>query len=170
MNIFFLHEDPRTCAQYHYDKHVVKMVLETAQLLSTATYLISPDTPRDIYKPTHVGHPCTQWVKTSKENFLWLCYLGVELSNEYSCRFKKRHKSSQVINYIFHYSHNITKELPTVMTELPTCMPDEYKLDNVVNSYRNYYCTAKKHIASYTNRSVPKFVRDSYITVVEKKL
>ncbi len=69
MNIFALDTDPVTCAQYHCDKHVIKMILESVQMLSTTCSILGAEAP---YKPTHANHPCTKWVRESWENFGWL--------------------------------------------------------------------------------------------------
>ena len=78
MNIFHLHEDPKICAEYHCDKHVVKMILETAQMLSTA-YQRHCGLDDELYKPAYPKHPMTIWVGDSVENFTYAWYLGTHL-------------------------------------------------------------------------------------------
>ena len=90
MNIFYLDHDPRLAAQYHCDKHVVKMILESAQLLCTAVNIraggqVSP------YKTTHVNHPCSIWVRQNSANAMWVWYLLCYLNAEYSFRYGKLH-------------------------------------------------------------------------------
>ncbi|MBN2080871.1 hypothetical protein JW859_01565 [bacterium] len=104
MNIFVLHTDPVRAARYHCDRHVVKMTLETAQLLSTALAVENPAQAAQlqatglIYKPTHQNHPCSRWAAESLANFRWLARLGLALADEYSYRYSGRvHKSSAVI-------------------------------------------------------------------------
>ncbi len=80
MNIFVLDEDIEQCAQYHCDQHVVKMILESVQMLCTALNKKGFVTP---YKSTHVNHPCVLWVEESFDNFLWLKKLAIELNTEY---------------------------------------------------------------------------------------
>jgi hypothetical protein len=76
MNIFYLDKSPYTCARYHCDKHVVKMILETAQLLCGAHWATGGTAQ---YKPTHLNHPCAIWVRKSLSNYKWLCELGFNL-------------------------------------------------------------------------------------------
>ena len=84
MNIFFLDEDPTMSAQYHVDKHVVKMILETAQLLCGVHHATAPDNTYVPYKLSHKNHPCSIWARTSLSNYLYLCELGLELCKEYT--------------------------------------------------------------------------------------
>jgi len=95
MNIFVLHESPVAAAKMHCDKHCVKMVLETAQLLSTAIHMTGGE--YGPYKPTHKNHPCSIWARTSKANFGWLKHLGMELCWEYSYRYGRMHKCETFI-------------------------------------------------------------------------
>jgi hypothetical protein len=136
MNIFFLDYDPKLCAKYHNDKHVVKMILETAQLLCGAHHLTK--TPYEIpYKLSHKNHPCSIWVRHDLHNYKWLVELGFELCYQYTLRYGKRHKSQDVIEWCTTHYPNI----PNIkLTTPPLAMPDEYKLGDVVISYRNYYC------------------------------
>ena len=73
MNIFFLDNDIRKCAIYHCDKHVVKMTLETAQLLCGVHHIIGGDAP---YKLSHKNHPCSIWARESLSNYMLLSELG----------------------------------------------------------------------------------------------
>lgn len=96
MNIFVLDQFPMLAAQYHSDTHVVKMVLETAQLLSTTHQLLTPLDKQpltNIYQPTHINHPCSKWVRESKANYQWLYELFRHLAAEYTYRYYKDHKS-----------------------------------------------------------------------------
>jgi hypothetical protein len=151
MNIFFLDYDVKKCAQYHVDKHVVKMILETAQLLcgvhwvTESTYLIP-------YKLSHKNHPCAIWARESLSNYLYLCELGLELCEEYTYRYGKRHKSQNVIEWCLVYRPNI-KDIG--FTEPAKAMPDEFKVKSVVQSYRNYYMGAKSGFAVWKNREIP---------------
>ena len=112
MNIFYLHKDPDICATYHCDKHVLKMIIEYAQLLSTAHRLLDGvesrgssksgktqvrvwtlDYKRDtlIYKASHVNHPSNIWVRSSSEHYMWLWKLWHYLCVEYTNRYGKVH-------------------------------------------------------------------------------
>ena len=97
MNIFILDKDVKKCAQYHCDKHVVKMILETAQLLCGVHHVTAHDTAHVPYKLSHKNHPCAIWARESFSNYVYLCELGLELCKEYTHRYGKRHKSLDVI-------------------------------------------------------------------------
>ncbi len=149
MNIFFLDSDPKKCAEYHNDKHVVKMILETAQLLCGVHWAIGGEAP---YKLSHKNHPCSIWVRSSLENYLWLCELGLELCEEYSYRYSKKHKSQQIIEWCV-----VNKpQIPDVpFKEPPRAMPNVFKVEDVTQSYRNYYIGAKKDFCKWKNRQTP---------------
>ena len=157
MNIFFLDFDTKKCAEYHCDKHVVKMILETAQLLCSTHWVIGSEAP---YKLSHKNHPCSIWVRESLSNYLYLCDLGLELCEEYTYRYGKRHKSQDVIEWCLTNKPNISD---TEFTEPPKAMPDEYKVNNVIESYRNYYIGAKKDFAKWKNRNIPEWFSNKYI-------
>ncbi len=159
MNIFFLDENPTLSAQYHVDKHVVKMILETAQLLCSVHHVTDQEptkyrtsTVQVPYKLSHKNHPCSVWARQSLSNYLYLCELGLELGKEYTHRYGKRHKSIDVIEWCIVNKPNI----PDIdFTQPAMAMPDEYKTDSVVESYRNYYIGAKISLASWKNREKP---------------
>ena len=96
MNIFVLDRDPKIAATMLCDKHVVKMIVETAQMLCTAASKLGHDVP---YKPTHAKHPCTLWVGESKSNWNWLLDHGLEMCSEYTLRYNRTHKTQAVIEW-----------------------------------------------------------------------
>jgi hypothetical protein len=152
MNIFFLDENPTLSAKYHVDKHVVKMILETAQLLCSVHHVTDQVTDQVPYKLSHKNHPCAIWARESLSNYLYLCELGLELGKEYTYRYGKRHKSIDVINWCIINKPNI----PDIgFTKPAMAMPDEFKVNSVVESYRNYYMGAKSDLASWKNREKP---------------
>jgi hypothetical protein len=152
MNIFFLDENPTLSAKYHVDKHVVKMILETAQLLCGVHHATDQVTDQVPYKLSHKNHPCAIWARESLSNYLYLCELGLELGKEYTYRYGKRHKSIEVIEWCIVNKPNI----PDIGFTTPArAMPDEFKVDSVVESYRNYYMGAKSDLASWKNREKP---------------
>ena len=152
MNIFFLDENPTLSAKYHVDKHVVKMILETAQLLCGVHHTTDQVTDQVPYKLSHKNHPCAIWARESLSNYLYLCELGLELGKEYTYRYGKRHKSIEVIEWCIINKPNI----PDIGFTTPAmAMPDEFKVDSVVESYRNYYMGAKISLASWKNREKP---------------
>ena len=131
MNIFVLSEDPIIAAQYHCDKHVPKMILESAQMLSTV--LNGP------YLPAYRNHPCTLWVAESRENAMWLSEMAHELNSEFRKRFNnKSHQSWLVINDLW---PEICKLPSNGLTPFAQAMPDHLKQDNSVQAYRDYYRT-----------------------------
>lgn len=149
MNIFVLDSNLIKCAKYHCDKHVVKMILESAQLLSSACRLAGLDLG---YKLTHANHPCAKWVRASEDNFLWLADLAHFLNEEYKTRFNHtvNHKSFDLIQTL------PLPKLPNLgLTAQPLCMPDEYKTEDIVTSYRNYYKLGKTDILTYNHSEKP---------------
>jgi hypothetical protein len=152
MNIFFLHKDPQWAANALCDKHVPKMLLESAQMLSTAVQANAKERLEDLYKPAYPKHPMTIWVGHTRQNFIWALENAVFISQEYYKRFNKLHKSSTILNIILdkNYSNKIIKQMhPDYITEPPQCMPDEYKDDDYVTAYRKYYQGAKSYFAKW---------------------
>lgn len=158
MNIFYLSNDPTDCARQHVDKHVVKMILETAQLLSNAHHMLDGDQViKPIYKLTHKNHPSAIWVRSSKSHYKWLWSLLKSLCKEYTFRYEKIHKvEREGLLYILEQPPNNIPNLEWLSDPTPA-MPDEYKTDTVIQSYRNYYMGAKKSFASWKNRSQPSW-------------
>lgn len=151
MNIFYVDHDPVIAAQSLCDKHVVKMVLETAQLLCLAMPAeISP------YRHTHKNHPCAKWVVESTSNWNWLCTHGLALAKEYTYRYGREHKSEAVIRRTAYYLESGR----TPFTIPPQCMPDEYKVRDTVQAYRKYYREGKRGLLTYTRREPPSWVSD----------
>ena len=165
MNIFFLSYNPEQCAKYHCDKHVVKMILETAQLLYTCLWVTSDDDTFIIdaplnksgkhgYRKSHVNHPSSKWVRHSLRNYEWLCRLGIELCKEYTYRYGKTHSTQKHLEWLSEFQPNI----PDIgFTEPLLAMPDEYKSDNAITSYHTYYINDKKEFAKWTKRDIPKW-------------
>ena len=156
MNIFHLHKDPKTCAEYHCDKHVVKMILETGQMLSTA-YRRNFGDNEDLYKTAYPKHPMTIWVGDTGGNFKWTMQLFDELLYQYELRYNKIHKTSRILNLL---NNNYTewKEWKGLFTDPPLCMPDDCKRDCYIFSYRKYYVEYKKPFARYTEVATPDFM------------
>lgn len=156
MNIFVLDENITTCAQYHCDKHTVKMILEQSQLLCCAFH--NQGFKEVPYKKTHFNHPCSIWVRESKENFIWSLKLLEQLLIEYTYRYGKTHKTSLVYDWIVK-NHSLLKFDKNDFTEQPKCMLDKYKVDSVIQSYRNYYIGEKAKIAKWTKREIPEWFK-----------
>lgn len=149
LNIFALDLDPEKCAQYHNNKHVVKMILEGAQLLSNAHHLYGNGGP---FKLGWQHHRCSKWACETKENYLWLKELALELCKEYTYRYGK-----------FHVHERTIQTLPEInlpkngMTAFHLAMPEDCKLDDSVESYQLYYRRYKQHLKQYKYRNVPSW-------------
>ena len=149
MNIFVLSIDPQEAAEWHVDKHVVKMPLESAQLLCTALGCNGFLAP---YKQAFVKHPCSIWATKTKSNFSWLCELGLALCKEFTYRYGGEHACEKVIRYC--------KDVKFLMPEGPLtsfaqAMPDEYKDSCPFKAYREYYIKGKAHLSTWKNRDKP---------------
>jgi hypothetical protein len=150
MNIFVLSENVKEAAEWHVDRHVVKMPLESAQMLCTA--LIINGCNDVAYKPAHVKHPCTLWAAATRSNFEWLCRLGIELCAEYTYRYGREHASEKVIRSCYEKHSSIP---PGSLTSFAQAMPIEYKGECAITAYRLYYVKGKSHLASWKHRSKP---------------
>ena len=155
MNIFVLDTDINTCARYHCDQHVVKMILESVQMLCTALNQKGFSTP---YKSTHEKHPCVLWVEESYDNFIWLKDLALALNNEFKYRFEKQkdHQSVLVIEDVSSFSYESRG-----LTDFVQVMPDKYKVPgDAVSAYRNFYIGEKMSFAKWTKRRIPQWVKN----------
>jgi hypothetical protein len=164
MNIFFLDWNPRTAAQYHCDKHVVKMIIETAQLLYSAHWMLNSPLPANAYKLAHKNHPCSVWVRQSVTNYMWLASLGWWLCKEYQARYGD-HKVHKTEAHILWLLHNPPSGIPFLdMTSPAQAMPVEFKNIDTIHAYKTYYIESKlkaRNIVKYTRRDPPEFIRVS---------
>ena len=166
MNIFYLDPRPDTAAEMHCDKHVVKMILEYAQLLSTAHRVLDGDDVHpDLYKIAHKNHPSTIWTRSSKQHYDWLFRLFRMLSAEYSIRYGlisdtndtfKVHKSWDKLGKILETAPKNIED--NGWKDPPQCMPDSCKDDDVVTAYRNYYIQEKKSFAKWNYTREPEWM------------
>ena len=176
MNIFYLAENSMECATYHCDKHM-KMILEYGQLLSTAhrvldgevytelsknnrkikRWKLDDDREKVLYKATHINHPSNIWVRESSDNYWWLYDLFVHLGHEYRERYGTWHATTVKLQKILGqgFPKNINRE--KAFTPPTLCMPDEYKENDHVQSYRNYYIRDKSKFATWKNGNIPKW-------------
>ena len=142
-----LGDSPQESAELHCDKHVCKMMIEYAQMLSTAHRVLDGDEviSESLYKVAHKNHPCTIWTRTNRSNYLWLFRLWKNLSMEYTIRYGKFHASWTKLNS---YLEVTPKNIPDIeWREPPQCMPDYCKDEDVVKAYRNYYILEKNKFA-----------------------
>lgn len=184
MNIFYLSSDPKEAAIFHVDKHVVKMILESAQLLCTAHRIIDgkliikptitktgktrnkkhyalPAAALDslMYSATHINHPCAIWARTSINNYMWLYDLFVCLCDEYTFRYGKKHKTDLLLRRVLaNPPMNITQSEFTTPAQ---AMPKQYRHADPILAYRQYYIGAKNKFAKWTRRSTPSWFSQS---------
>ena len=159
MNIFVLDEDPKIAAQMMCDKHVVKMIVESCQMLSTNHRLSGSNTVYtitfDLYKQAFANHPCTVWARQTKENYMWLSDHTLELCHEYTRRYGKVHSCENMATWFSMYYPLKTPE--GGLTPFAQAMPDKYKSENAVNSYRSYYLGEKSMFAKWKQQNVPEW-------------
>lgn len=175
MNIFYLDNNPKVAARMHNNKHVVKMILETAQLLSTAHRFLDGEQYIDassgrrikrwklasnkedyLYKATHINHPSAVWVRESKENYEWTFNLFNNLMEEYTYRYGKHH----ACEFLRHHLIDLPENIPnSSFTEPPQAMPDYCKIPgDSVQAYRKYYILEKSNMLQYTRRNKPEWL------------
>ena len=158
MNIFALDESPILAAQYHTDKHVVKMIVETAQMLSTAHRLKGNEEQinnEHIYKKAYPNHPCTIWIREKSENYLWAYRLFESLLQEYKYRYGKDHSSVKLVPYLSVLPAKISIGSRTPFAQ---AMPDYCKSADSITAYRQYYFIEKGHLFKWTKRNVPEWI------------
>lgn len=154
MNIFAVEENPKEAARSLCDKHVVKMILESAQIMATVARSRGFESP---YRSTHAKHPCTLWAGRHPANWVWLAVHADALGQEYTERYGKIHKSHPIINDMYRQTTLIWegseyKQQPdfwTQHTPFEQCMPDQYKRRNPIDGYRAYYIGEKASIATW---------------------
>ena len=154
MNIFYLHEDPRKAAEYQYNKHVVKMILESAQMLCTAHHCYGDqDQVENVpYKKAHLNHPSTVWTRRSRSTYMWLYNHMIALGDEYTKRYGKTHLSiTKCKDFLATPPRHIQG---SDWCQPPQAMPDEYKNDCSLQAYWNYYIAAKRTIANLKTEKI----------------
>ena len=166
MNIFVLSWILQQCAKYHCDKHVIKQILETTQLLSTCHHVTNEAQAKIwveqglIYRKTHYNHPCSIWLRECQENYIWLCHFGIALCKEYAYRYDKKTDDHKCYAKLIFLIHNVPP-LPTnggVITLPKLAMPDAYKTNDPVLSYRMYYLNDKERMLVWRKRGPPSWV------------
>ena len=182
MNIFYLDKDPVQAAQWQVDKHVVKMIVESAQMLSTAhrvldgapvevtykvpsteklrkkkVWVIGDDRNDILYSATHINHPSNVWIRQSVENYNWLVDHMFALGEEYTYRYGKKHATITKLGYELQSPPQNLKEWD--MTIIPSCMDEEFIVgDDPILNYRNYYAKGKAKLHKWKNREVPDWI------------
>lgn len=179
MNIFVLDLDPKKCAEYHCNSHIVKMITEHNQILGSIAYTargtqrkrdITPEFITKYFKgfprkdednkprPYGIGytnHPCTKWAAASIQNYMWLCNLTLRMCDEYTHRYGRKHAGEDICRW---YYSNMPGSLPMLqMTTFAQAMPDDCKDLDVVKAYRNYYINHKARFAKWPDNRVPEW-------------
>ena len=179
MNIFYLDSDPVKSAELHCDKHVVKMIIEYAQLMSTAHRVLDGDLYEDrtannhrikrwrlsdsnmenvVYKASHINHPSAIWTRASDSNYQFVYDMFVALCNEYTHRYGRVHLTEEKLKDLLqHLPNNIAS---ADFVEPPQAMPDDVKTSNAVDAYQNYYKVYKKDFAKWTDRETTAFMKN----------
>ena len=189
MNIFILDENPETAAEMQCNKHVVKMIIESAQMLSTAHRYLdgdefisiskngrkikrwchwtddgNPIAPK-LYKSVMINHPCTLWTYASKVNYAWHAEHAMALCDEYTHRYGRVHASQKTIDWCYRYAPHNIPDGP--LTPFAQAMPDEYKHENAVEAYQAYYRGEKATFAKWTKRNIPEWFLTKDTTMVQ---
>jgi hypothetical protein len=196
INIFVLDTDPKTAAQAHCNSHVLKMILEYGQLLSsahrvldgtvqefqyavndkvktkkfivldgeTAALVLETIDGKEKYKiavqnklcysSTHANHPCAVWTRVSNKNYLWLFELFKSCLTEYTIRYGRIHAAAAMVPFLSKVPKNITVG---EQTPFAVAMPEQYRVNDAVLSYQNYYVHDKIRFAKWTNRAAPEW-------------
>ena len=161
MNIFFLSTDPVKAAQMACDKHVNKMIVESAQMLANAyslEVLTSDDCPKtqksNNRKHSYLHHPMSKWVLYSHSHWNWLLNHAISLCKEKFYRQQKYHFTEQFINWC----KNNIPSLPIMgWSKPPLCMPYKYTNTDTIEAYRDYYWGEKRKFAVWTKRQKPEW-------------
>ena len=171
MNIFVLDNDAATSARMMCDKHVVKMILESCQLLSTAHHVLDGDvllvdtgkrkyktsvcTKKNICKATMINHPCTIWARESRDNYLWLWRHAYALCKEYTRRYNKVHAMESML--MFELYDPPTSIPRGKLTPFAQAMPDQYKHSDATVAYKQYYLAEKIKFAKWNYSETPEW-------------
>lgn len=173
MNIFILDKDPVISASYHCDKHVVKMLVESAQMFGSTHWFMNGFTSKkqilnietDIWqnfprsKPYGIGfmnHPCTKWLRSSSENYNWQMMHANALYEEYRKRYGREMNISRILKWFSEASKQYIFPQNS-MTPFALAMNVEFKVDDAVESYRNYYRAKKRNFAKWKYTDEPSW-------------
>lgn len=162
MQIFFLSKNPEAAARYHNNKHVVKMIIESAQILSAAHHYWDPGNINIPYKLSHRWHPAVHWARKTQGNYLWLVRLAKALCKEYRFRYgylhDRQHKSCDAIKWL---AHHIPVGMPKKGMTVPPqmihidCRNSGRTFADTVSAYRRDYMQYKRHFSQWGRRGSP---------------
>ena len=150
MNIFATSQCPIQCAQEMTDVHVVKMILESAQLLSTAHFVL--DGVQVGYKPTHKNHPCAVWCRTTRSNYSWLYAHFCALLDEFTFRTGKVHKSKEQSKALQSFPKNLQLG---GLTPFTLCVPEEFTGVSNLDVHGRYQAYLNVKFAEWRSRDKP---------------
>jgi len=173
MNIFVVQSSPHEAARDLCDKHVVKMIVESAQMLSTAhrvldgepairlskngrkiKHWIHPEYDDVLCLATMVNHPCTRWAMETSSNYDWLWHHAWGLMFEYTKRYGKKHSMHDLMGILAGCPNNIKDGS---LTPFAQAMPEQYRCEDAVTAYRKYYIGEKKRFAKWAKTPVPSW-------------
>ncbi len=192
MNIFYLDPDPKTCAEYHCDKHTCKMIIEYAQLMSTAHRVLDGDEYTDLtangrrikrwrlpdsrenllYKASHMNHPSAIWCRENRKNYIWLYQMWYHLLQEYTYRYGKTHLCAKLVESLAEWPMNIpngeffapTPAMPVDLKVMAENPVPGRKYDSL-KSYHKYYIQEKVRFAKWKNRNIPEWFANACLSV-----
>jgi len=176
MNIFILDTDPTKCAEYHCDKHLVKMITEHNQILGSIAYTArgvprkkditekfinenfqgfprSKDGNPHPYGIGYRNHPCTRWAAESLANYMWLCILTAKMCKEYTKRYGRTHAGEAIC--LWYYLNRPNLPMKPDMSPFVQAMPADVKNEDPVKAYRDYYMKYKRSFARWKHSEVP---------------
>lgn len=160
MNLFYLDRSPYLAGKYHCNKHVCKLLVELAQMLSTAHRILDDNDNPALYKITHKNHPTSVWVRSSLRAYTYTFHLFDALCGEYTKRYNKMHATESRLLCILAIAPKNIPDLPWV--DPPQCMPEECKREDTVKAYRYYYVKEKANFAKWPEGETPKWFYEEY--------
>ena len=178
MNLFLLSEDTKKCAEEHCDKHIVKMPVELTQMLYTAHHMndkfngavrLYYNAPNNGWKRSFINHPTAIWVRSGIWAYTWTCLLAAALCKEYTYRYDREHGCQKHVEWLRKNlptkwprngpDYSVCTTPPTIVQtpfkNFPLCMPEQYKGDDAIESYRQYYIGDKEPFAKWRRRPAP---------------
>jgi Pyrimidine dimer DNA glycosylase len=164
VNIFYVDSDPTLAAQMLCDRHVVKMIIESAQLLSTAHRVVDGYDGPGVYRLTHKNHPSAVWVRDSLWAYNWTAEHFESLMQEYTFRYGKIHATEKFQNIWDNFLSRPPMNIPKVYasSDPPQCMPEKYRGPDTVEAYRAYYIGEKARFARWTKRPMPEWYASAF--------
>jgi len=150
MNIFYIDSNPIVAAQQLTDDHIRKMQIESAQMCCTAHWAVGSEAP---YKKAHFNHPSTKWTRESIHHYVWLVEHGLKICKEFTLRYGKHHKTQDVLEWLQANKPNLQN---SEFVAPPLCMPDQYKKDDAIDAYRNFYVKDKLAVKKLDWKKIPE--------------